>query len=101
MTERSDHKDELVHPLARPFLWLDSKWLKSSMIIVFGVLTLALAGADIVWPRHEYVHTADMIGFYALYGFVAFALAVFIGWIVIRGLFGRAENYWDGEGDDD
>jgi hypothetical protein len=101
VSERSEHKDELIHPLARPFLWLDSKWLKSSLIWVFGLMTVALAGADFLWPRHEAVHAAEFPGFYAMYGFGAFVIAVFVGWLVIRGLLGREENFWDGEGHDD
>jgi len=36
-----------------------------------------------------------------MWGFGAFVLAVMIGWIVIRGVLGREENYWDEEGDND
>jgi hypothetical protein len=101
VSQRSEHDDELVHPLSRPFLWLDAKWFKASLFWVFGALTIGLVALDFVWPRHEAIHTAEIPGFYAGYGFIAFILAVFVGWLVIRGLLGRAENYWDGEGRDD
>ena len=102
MSEHHDKKsDELVHPLAKPFLFLDSKWLKSSMIWIFGLLTIALIASDFLHPRHEYVHLAEIPGFYAYWGFGAFVLAVMVGWFVIRGLLGREENYWDKESGDD
>ena len=97
MSDQSGKHDELVHPAARPFLRLDAKWLKSSMIWVLLVLTIALAAVDVFHHRHEYVHLAETTGFYALWGFGSFVVAVMIGWFVIRGLLGRAENYWDGE----
>ncbi|MBO6797173.1 hypothetical protein [Maricaulis sp.] len=101
MSDDNKKNDELIHPLARPFLWLDAKWLKSSMFWIFGILTVAFVAADVFHPRHEYVHLAEITGFYAMWGFGAFVLAVMIGWIVIRGVLGREENYWDEEGDND
>lgn len=94
-----DTKDELVHPAARPFLWLDSKWLKSWMIWILLALTLAFAAVDFVRPRHEYVHLAEFYGFYAMWGFASFVLAVMGGWLVIRRLLGRREDYWDDTSD--
>ena len=94
-----DRNDDLVHPAAKPFLWLDAAWLKSSMIWVLLALTLAFVAVDFFHHRHEYVHLAEFYGFYALWGFGAFVLAVMGGWFVVRGLLGREESYWDGKSD--
>lgn len=99
MSDQSGKHDELVHPAARPFLWLDAKWLKSSMLWILLVLALGFAAIDLFHHRHEYVHLAETPGFYALWGFGSFVLAVMVGWFVIRGLLGREEDYWDEEGD--
>lgn len=99
MSEQSDHKDELVHPLARPFLWLDAPWLKSSMIWVLGAILAIFVALDSF--REPHVDPEGLLGFYAWWGFGAFVLAVMLGWVVIRGLLGRPENYWDEEADDE
>lgn len=101
MSDPDNKKDELVHPLAKPFLWLDAKWLKSSMIWVFGILTLVFIAADFLHTRHDYIHLAEIPGFYAYWGFGAFVLAVMIGWFAVRALLERPEDYWDEEGDHD
>ncbi len=101
MSDPVNKKDELVHPMAKAFLWLDAKWLKSSMIWVFGLLTLVFIAADFLRERHDYISLAEIPGFYAYWGFGAFVLAVMIGWILVRGLLGRDENYWDEGGDHD
>lgn len=97
MSDQSGKPDERIHPAARPFLWLDAPWLKSSMIWILLVLAVGLAAIDFVHHRHEYVPLAEFPGFYAIWGFGSFVLAVMIGWFVIRGLLGRREDYWDGE----
>ncbi|WP_300529619.1 hypothetical protein [Maricaulis sp.] len=96
-----DKSDELIHPVARPFLWLDAPWLKSAMIWVFGVLALAFAAVDLFHHRHEYVPFAETYGFYAWWGFASFVAAVMIGWFGIRKFLGREENFWDKESHDD
>ena len=101
MSESNGKKDELIHPVARPFLWLDAKWLKQSMIWVLGIAAVALGAVDFFHHRHEYVSLAEFTGFYALWGFGSFVLAVMIGWFVVRGVLGREENYWDKGGKDD
>jgi len=99
VSDQSGKHDERVHPAARPFLWLDAPWLKSSMLWILLVLAVGFGAIDLVHHRHEYVHLAELPGFYVLWGFGSFVLAVMIGWFVIRGLLGREEDYWDGEGD--
>ena len=99
MSDQNDKHDELIHPAARPFLWLDSGWLKSSMIWILLALTLAFVVPDFFHHRHEYVELAQFYGFYAMWGFGAFVLAVMGGWFVIRHFLGREESYWDGEGE--
>lgn len=99
MSEQSDHKDELVHPLARPFLWLDAKWLKSSMIVILGAIVVLFVALD--GFREPHVGAEAWFGFYAWWGFGSFVLAVMGGWVLIRGLLERPEDYWDKEADDE
>lgn len=101
MSDPNGKHDELIHPVARPFLWLDSGWLKGSMIWIFLVATLGFVAVDFFHHRHEYVDLAEFYGFYAMWGFGAFVLAVMVGWFVIRGLLGREEDYWDGDSSDE
>ena len=91
------NNDDLVHPAARPFLWLDAPWLKKSMIWILLVATLGFVAVDFFHHRHEYVHLAEFYGFYAMWGFGAFVIAVMGGWFLVRGLLGRSEDYWDRE----
>ena len=101
MSKQSDDKDDLIHPLARPFLWLESKWCRNSIMYIAGVLAVILGLVDMIYPRHEHVDIANIPGFYAAAGFIAFVLAVMGGWFVIRGLLGRDEDYWDKDEKDD
>ncbi|WP_417483016.1 hypothetical protein [Maricaulis sp.] len=101
MSQKPSKKDDLIHPIARPFLWLEADWLKASLVWVLGVLTIGLAAIDFFHHRHEYLEFAQMPGFYALAGFGSFVLAVMGGWFIIRRFLGREENYWDGEAGDE
>jgi len=101
MSQKPAKKDDLVHPIALPFLWLESNWLQSSLVWVLGIVVIGLSALDFFYPRHEYLGFAEMPGFYALAGFVSFVLAVMGGWFVIRHFLGRKENYWDGEAGDE
>lgn len=101
MSLKPRKKDDPVHPIARPFLWLESKWFTASLVWVLGVLAIGLGAIDFVHHRHDYLEFAQMPGFYALAGFGAFVLAVMGGWFVIRRFLGREENYWDGEAGDE
>lgn len=101
MSLKPRKQEDPVHPIARPFLWLESKWFTSSLVWVLGVLAIALGAFDFLHHRHDYLDFAQMPGFYALAGFVSFVVAVMGGWFVIRHFLSRPENYWDGEADDE
>lgn len=101
MSVKPGKKDDLIHPIARPFLWLESNWLKSSLVWVLGVVVIGLGAIDFVHHRHEYLEFAQTPGFYAMAGFGSFVLAVMGAWFVIRRFLGREENYWDGEAGDE
>lgn len=101
MSEKPSKQDDLIHPLARPFLWLESNWLKSSLVWVLGVLAIGAGAFDFIHHRHDYLEFAQMPGFYALAGFGSFVLAVMGGWFIIRRFLGRDEDYWDGEAGDE
>jgi len=101
MSTKPDNKDDHIHPLARPFLWLEAKWLKSVMVYVLGAIVFLLAAIDLFHHRHEYVEYATATGFYAWWGFGSFVLAVMGGWFIIRHFLGREEDYWDKDAGDD
>lgn len=101
MSDPKGKNHNLIHPMARPFLWLDSAWLKASLIWILLVATLGFVAVDFFHHRHEYVELAAFYGFYALWGFGSFVLAVMGGWFLIRGLLGRREDYWDGDDSDE
>jgi hypothetical protein len=111
MSEHSPKDDDLIHPLARPFLWLEAKWLKSSILYIVGLGAIALTVGEYFWERyqaahhpgahHEVVEIEGWLGFYAWWGFGSFVLAVMGGWFVIRHFLGREEDYWDKDAGDD
>ena len=94
-------RDDSIHPIAQAFLWLDSAWLKASLVWVLGLAAIALGAFDFLHHRHDYLEFAASPGFYALWGFGSFVLAVMGGWFIIRKFLGRDEDYWDKEADDE
>ena len=60
----------------------------------FAALCLVLALADFAYHRHTHYSWEEWPGFYALFGFVAFALIVLSG-RPLRRLLARDEDYYD------
>ncbi|MEL6830750.1 MAG: hypothetical protein AAFO63_11495 [Pseudomonadota bacterium] len=87
-----------VHPLSRIlFGWVDHPRTPNLLLLLVATAAAGLFLADLVVDRHEYLSFAEWNGFYAWWGFGAFALAVLSGW-PLGYLLRRDEDYY-GEAD--
>ena len=91
----SDHD---MHPLSRRlFGWVSSPRTPMVLLVLTVVIAVGLVLIDFAVNRHEYLDFANANGFYAIWGFAAFALAVLSGWPLGK-LLRRDEDYY-GESD--
>lgn len=93
-------EEDQIHPMAKPFLWLDSKWAKELPFWIFGGLAGLMLVLEFLHPFHAVSKWDEVFGFYEIEGFFGFCLAVLLGW-PLRRLLGRKEDYYDQEGDND
>ena len=90
--------DETMHPMSKPlFGWVGSARTPLFLLVAVIVICVGLVVIDLAVNRHEYLDIANANGFYALWGFAAFALAVLSGWPLGK-LLRRDEDYY-GEAD--
>lgn len=83
-----------IHPVGKLlFGWTDSPRTPFVLLLIVIVLVGGMTLVDVLHQRHEYVEEANMTGFYALWGFGAFAIAVLSGWPLAR-LLRRSEDYY-------
>lgn len=86
--------DETMHPMSRAlFGWVSSPRTPMIILIAVVVTCIALILLDFGLDRHEKVEMANANGFYALWGFAAFGLAVLSGWPLGK-LLRRDEDYY-------
>ncbi len=86
--------DDDMHPMARLlFGWVEAK--RTPMILLFSVLLLSaiLIMVDPLLHRHDEAEIAHITGFYGIWGFGSFALAVLSGWPLGK-LLRRSEDYY-------
>lgn len=88
----NDSKED-VAPLARRFLWVDTKSGLNRLIIGLIVLCIFLFAMDFVWHRHVKVPGEEFYGFHAIAGFVSFTVIV-LGAKTLRLLIRRDESYY-------
>ena len=87
-----------IHPLAKIlFGWVDHPRTPNLLLLLVATVAAGLFLADLVVDRHDYLAFAEWNGFYAWWGFGAFALAVLSGW-PLGYLLRRDEDYY-GEAD--
>ena len=98
MSARNPNDDEQIHPLARPFLWLDKPWARQAPLYLFGAGALGLLIWELFHPRHGYAKYEEVFGFYEIEGFFGFCIAVLAGW-PLRWLLARKPDYYDTEED--
>jgi len=99
-TEAPKPSDEHTHPMAKLlFGWVESPRTPLLLLLIVGLICAGLIVADLFVHRHEYKYTsfAESTGFYAFWGFAAFATAVLSGWPLGK-LLRRDEDYY-GEAD--
>ncbi|MHA7856696.1 MAG: hypothetical protein ACX94D_01320 [Henriciella sp.] len=90
--------DDDMHPMSRVlFGWVSAPRTPMILLVLTVVIALGLVLVDFAVNRHEYLDFANANGFYALWGFAAFALAVLSGWPLGK-LLRRDEDYY-GEAD--
>jgi hypothetical protein len=90
--------DEGIHPMAGVlFGWTEIRGLGAFLFWLLATLSLVLVGLDLVIDRHEKVGLANAVGFYGLWGFLAFSFAVLMGWPLAR-LLRRDEDYYGDAG---
>ena len=87
-----------MHPMSRIlFGWVDHPRTPNLLLLLVATIAAGLFMADLVLDRHDYLWFAEWHGFYAWWGFGAFALAVLSGW-PLGYLLRRDEDYY-GEAD--
>jgi len=98
MSAPSDKKDEIVyiHPLARPFLWIDNPSVRHTAGLVLGAFAIVLGLLDFVFHRETHFEFEAFPGFFAFAGFGFFCLAV-AGGLILRKFVMRPEDYYDEE----
>lgn len=102
-SEEPKPSDEHTHPLAKLlFGWVESPRTPLLLLLIVGLISVSLIVADLVISRevkdkYEAIAFTKMTGFYAFWGFAAFATAVLSGWPLGK-LLRRDEDYY-GEAD--
>jgi len=90
--------DDDMHPTSKLlFGWVSSPRTPLILLILVVLISIGLVVFDLAVNRHEYLDFANANGFYAIWGFAAFALAVLSGWPLGK-LLRRDEDYY-GEAD--
>ena len=90
--------DDDLHPMSKLlFGWIGSPRTPLIVLLLVILICAGLVVFDLSVNRHEYVDMANANGFYAIWGFAAFALAVLSGWPLGK-LLRRDEDYY-GEAD--
>jgi len=90
--------DDDMHPMSKLlFGWVGSPRTPFIVLLLVVLICAGLVVFDLSHNRHEYLDFANANGFYAIWGFAAFALAVLSGWPLGK-LLRRDEDYY-GEAD--
>lgn len=83
-----------VHPLSKVlFGWVEHRRTPRLLLTVVVLVSIGLFSADFILDRHDYLSLAETKGFYAIWGFGSFALAVLAGW-PLGYLLRRSEDYY-------
>ena len=96
--EPKQPSDENMHPMSKLlFGWVEAPRTPFLLLVIVVAISAVLIVADLAINRHDYLDFANATGFYAFWGFAAFAIAVLSGWPLGK-LLRRDEDYY-GEAD--
>lgn len=83
------------HPLSvLLFSWMRTKRFRAGVLIGLGALGAMLIGFEIVLAFKPIKDVTSVPGFYGIFGFLAFGLAVLSGWPLGK-LLRRPEDYYE------
>jgi hypothetical protein len=83
------------HPLSiLLFSWMRSELFFRSMMALLAALGAVLIALEFVLVRRSYMSLESLPGFFGVFGFFAFGLAVLSGWPLGR-LMRRPDDYYD------
>ena len=83
------------HPLSvLLFSWMRTKRFFRALMIGLALVGLGLIGAEIFLASHRIKDVTGVPGYYGVFGFIAFVLAVLSGWPLGK-LLRRPEDYYD------
>lgn len=85
--------DDAVAPLARHFLWVDTRRGVQKLILGLMALCAVLFALDFVWHRHVKVPGEELYGFHAIAGFLSFTVIV-LGARLLRVFIRRDEDFY-------
>lgn len=93
MTE-TRKKDQATMPwLSRLLLWTDRPRAILGVIVVIGLICAGLASFDLLYHRHVYFEVEQTTFIYGVFGFIIYAVIVFLA-KGLRRLISRPEDYY-------
>ena len=95
MTPEKDSavSDDVVAPLAKYLLWVDTRSGVQKLILGLMALCAFLFAMDFVWHRHVKVPGEELYGFHAIAGFLSFTVIV-LGARLLRVFIKRDESFY-------
>ena len=88
-----------IHPLMKALASvLEAPGFGHRLTTALAVVFVGLAVFDIIHPRQAQFAGEGIWGFHVVFGFLAFAVVVLMGW-PLRRLLSRPEDYYDEGGD--
>lgn len=82
-----------IHPIGRSLLWIEEPDNIGRMIGFLAVICVFLVVGDFVFNRYGYFDFEETYGFYAVFGFLSFALIIFAV-KVLQFFVERREDYY-------
>jgi len=89
------------HPLSvLLFSWMRSRGFYRGLMATLAALCAVLVALDFIVPRLGFLPLEGLPGFFGVFGFIAFSLAVLSGWPLGK-LLRRPEDYYEREAGND
>jgi hypothetical protein len=99
MSDMKDNEPQLGDPGEHPLSILLFSWMRGKMFlrvfaILLGLIGVGAIGLEILFLAKPIKDVTTVPGFYAAFGFLAFAIAVLSGWPLGK-LLRRREDYYE------